>query len=310
MLTWPRSYHFGIIDMDNFEAELHAIALRCSSDFRVLRKMSRRGYCERPLGPYAKTGVIVDVETTGLEDWAEIIEVGLVKFAYTPAGVVLGTLGQRLAFNQPSKPIPPQITRLTGITDDMVHGRRLDIEALQSFVKDVDIVIAHNASFDRRHIEKVLPVFEDLPWACSQQQVPWSDQGIEGTKLFYLAYHFGFYFEAHRSIDDAYALLEILEQPLPRSGQTVLAELLEAVKRPSMRVYALGLPFVLKDEVRARGYRWSTGEDGRPRAWHRDVDVDGVNEELAFLDSLDRGETIEPLVLELDAYVRFSSRHG
>lgn len=296
--------------MDIFEAQLHAAALRGSKDFRVLRKLARREYCDRPLGPYAKTGLIVDIETTGLESWSEIIEIGMLKFVYTPAGVVLGTLGQRMALNQPSKPIPPHITRLTGISDEMVRGHRLDIEALQAFAKDVDVVIAHNAKFDRQHIEKVLPAFEDLPWACSQTEVPWSEEGIEGTKLFYIASRFGFFYDAHRSIDDAFAVLEILEQPLPRSGQTVLAELLEAVKRPSMRVYALGSPFTLKDELRARGYRWSTGEDGRPRAWHRDVEPEAVDEELAFLDGLDMGEVIEPLVLELDAFLRFSSRHG
>lgn len=296
--------------MDEFEAELHAAALRASSEFRVLRRLTRRGYCERPLGPWAKTGLIVDVETTGLEPWAEVIDVGLLKFGFSPDGLIMGTLGQRQAFNQPSQSIPPKITRLTGITDDIVRGHRLDTEALQAFAKGVDIVIAHNASFDRRHIEKILPVFEHLPWACSQTQLPWFEEGVEGTKLTYLMNHFGFFYDAHRSIDDAYALLEILEQPLPRSGRTVLAELLDAARRPSVRVYALGLPFDLKDEVRARGYRWSTGDDGKPRAWHRDLPADEVEAELAFLGGLDRGEVIEPLVLELDAYLRFSNRHG
>jgi len=296
--------------MDNLEAELHAAALRASPNFRVLRRLARRGYCERPLGPWAKTGLIVDVETTGLEPWAEVIEIGLLKFAFSPDGLIRGTLGQRQTFCQPSQPIPPKITRLTGISDDTVRGHRLDTEALQAFAKDVDIVIAHNAGFDRRHIEKVLPIFEHLPWACSQTQVSWSEEGIEGTKLAYLANRFGFFYEAHRSIDDAYALLEILEQPLPRSGRTVLAELLEAAERPSARIYALGLPFDLKDEARARGYRWSTGDDGQPRAWHREVSADEVEAELAFLNGLDRGELIEPLVLELDAFLRFSNRHA
>ena len=43
--------------MDSFEAELHAAALRSAKDFRVLRKLVRRNYCERPLGPWAKTGL-------------------------------------------------------------------------------------------------------------------------------------------------------------------------------------------------------------------------------------------------------------
>lgn len=294
--------------MDQFEAELHAAALRGSNEFRVLRKLKPRSYCERPLGPWARTGLIVDVETTGLEDWAQVIEIGLVKFAYSPAGTVIGSLGQRHAYNQPDMPIPANITRLTGISDDIVRGHRLDVEALQAFAEGVDIVIAHNASFDRRYIERLLPVFENLPWACSQTQIPWSDEGVESAKLDYIANRLGFFYSGHRSIDDAHALLEVVDQPLPRSGRIVLSVLLEASSRPTARVYALGLPFGLRDEVRARGYRWSTGDDGQPRAWHRDVQVDAVDAELTFLDSLDKGEVLEPLVVELDAYSRYSSR--
>jgi DNA polymerase-3 subunit epsilon len=299
--------------MDNFEAELHAIALRCSTEFRVLRKLGRREYCERPLAPRTKIGLIVDVETTGLDtgpDGDEIIEVGLIKFAYTPGGVILGVVGQYESFREPSQPIPALVTRLTGITNETVRGRRLDVAAIEAFAADVDIVIAHNAGFDRRFIERVCPVFATLPWACSQTQVKWFEEGMEGTKLFYLAYHNRFYYDGHRAIDDAFALLEILEQPLPESGQTPLAQLLDAVRQPSLRVYALGLPFDLKDRVRARGYRWSNGADGRPRAWHRDVSAAEVEAELAFLDDLDRGEVLEPLVMELDAYVRFSDRQA
>ena len=299
--------------MDTFEAELHAIALRCSTEFRVLRKLARREYCEKPLGPRTKIGLIVDVETTGLDtgpDGDEIIEVGLLKFAYTAGGVVLGVINQHTSFQQPNKPIPALVTRLTGITDDKVRGHRLDLAAIEAFAADVDIVVAHNAGFDRRFLERVCPVFAHLPWACSQTQVKWFEEGIEGTKLCYIAYHNRFYFDGHRALDDAYALLEILEHPLPESGQTPLAQLLDAVRRPKLRVYALGLPYELKDRVRARGYRWSSGTDGRPRAWHRDVTADEVEAELQFLEDLDCGDVLEPLVMEMDAYVRFSDRRA
>ncbi|WP_449410615.1 3'-5' exonuclease [Methylobacterium komagatae] len=299
--------------MDTFEAELHAIALRCSTEFRVLRKLARREYCEKPLGPRTKFGLIVDVETTGLDtgpDGDEIIEVGLLKFAYTAGGVVLGVVSQHTSFQQPRNPIPALVQRLTGITDDMVRGKRLNLRAIEACTADVDIVIAHNAGFDRRFLERACPVFAHLPWTCSQTQVKWFEEGIEGTKLCYIAYHNRFYYDGHRALDDAYALLEILEHPLPESGQTPLAQLLEAVRQPSLRVYALGLPFELKDRVRARGYRWSNGADGRPRAWHRDVRPDEVEGELQFLDGLDRGDVLEPLVMELDAYVRFSDRQA
>lgn len=45
---------------------------------------------------------------------------------------------------QPSVGIPADITRLTGITDDMVAGQAIDMSALATLVEPADIVIAHN----------------------------------------------------------------------------------------------------------------------------------------------------------------------
>ena len=46
------------------------------------------------------------------------------------------------------------------------------------------MVIAHNAGVDRNFIEKRLPVFADLPWGCSFQQVNWAAGGIGSGSAF------------------------------------------------------------------------------------------------------------------------------
>ena len=48
-------------------------------------------------------------------------------------------------------------------------------------------MIAHNASFDRRFLERFCAGFVTKPWACSMTQVAWAGEGYEGTKLGYLA---------------------------------------------------------------------------------------------------------------------------
>ena len=58
--------------------------------------------------------VCLDFETTGLEESAEIIEIGMVK-------VVDGQVTDRYnQLVQPRRPIPQSITLLTGIDEDMV----------------------------------------------------------------------------------------------------------------------------------------------------------------------------------------------
>ncbi|MFG4657081.1 3'-5' exonuclease, partial [Acinetobacter baumannii] len=84
--------------------------------------------------------------------------------------------------------------------------------------------------------------------------------------------------------------------------------LLEAAARPTAKVWALNAPFAVKDRLKERGYRWNVGEDGRPRAWHREIDPGQVDAECAFLDGLGFPDQIEPLVTEVYALIRFSDR--
>ncbi|WP_346659089.1 hypothetical protein [Bradyrhizobium sp. 163] len=69
----------------------------------------------------------------------------MVKFGYTPDGRIIDVRDTFSAFNEPSEPIPAEITALTGITDEMVAGHSIDEAAVNAFVDDsVVLVIAHN----------------------------------------------------------------------------------------------------------------------------------------------------------------------
>ncbi|MBP3584710.1 MAG: 3'-5' exonuclease [Peptococcaceae bacterium] len=101
--------------------------------------------------------VCVDTETTGLDDSAEIIEIGMVKVI---DGIVADRYSQLI---RPYRPIPEEITQLTGIDNDMVEHQPHwnDVEAaILDFIGDFTLV-AHNVSFDRsmieNHIGRVLP---------------------------------------------------------------------------------------------------------------------------------------------------------
>jgi DNA polymerase-3 subunit epsilon len=294
--------------MDPFEAECHAIALAASPDYKVLRKLSPRPFYEWPLPGEVKIGLLLDVETTGTDHNQDaVIELGMIRFAYTASGTVLGPLATFQGFRDPGRPIPAAVTNLTGITDAMVAGHVIEDSDIRDFIAGADLVIAHHADFDRKFCERLCAAFENLAWACSMSQIPWRSEGVEGTKLFYLAYQQAFWFEGHRALDDCYALLELLEMPLPRTHRITMAVLLENAFRETRKVWAIGAPFQVKDRLKARGYRWSSGHDGKYRAWHRDVAPGEVEEEIRFLEDLDC-EEIAPLVTMQDAYIRFSDR--
>jgi DNA polymerase III subunit epsilon len=96
-----------------------AEALIRSGEYRVLRRLVPREISDRPVDHICRTGIILDVETTGLDQQKDEI---MVKFDYLPDGRIADLRDVFTAFNEPSRPIPADVTTLTGITTEMVAG--------------------------------------------------------------------------------------------------------------------------------------------------------------------------------------------
>jgi DNA polymerase-3 subunit epsilon len=283
--------------------------LEQSGQYRVLRKL-RPGANVCADNPGQKSvGIVLDVETTGLDTRNdEIIELGMVKFAFSPQGALYEILGSFSAFQQPSKPIPAEITELTGITDEMVAGQSISAEAVANFVADASLIIAHNARFDRRMVERFWPEFVTKAWGCSASQVNWRAEGLAGSRLGYLLSDLGYFHNAHRAVDDCHAVIHVLTSPLPRTGKHGLDYLLQASAKPTMRIWAERAPFEQKDVLKARGYRWSDGSGGTRRAWWIDVPAEKYGDELAYLHTDIFGYEANLPVREISCYDRFSER--
>jgi DNA polymerase-3 subunit epsilon len=291
----------------NFEAM--AEALGQSPNFRILRRVVPRLRSEGKNGEVTKSGILLDLETTGLDAQSdEIIEIGMVKFDFTLDGKIVGLREVFSSFNEPSTPIPSEITDLTGITNELVKGHQIDQEAVSAFARDAVIIIAHNAGFDRKFAERYWPLFEHKAWGCSATEIDWRKHGFEGSRLGYLLQGAGFFHQAHRAVDDCHALLEILAFQLPSTGMPALAILLEKARKKTMRVWAESSPFDLKDILKRRGYRWSDGSDGRPKSWYIDIDEGIVEDEIAFLRSEIYLRDIDPPLQTFTAFNRFSIR--
>lgn len=94
--------------------------------------------------------VVVDIETTGLNDEDQIIEIGAVL-------VVNGKINSKFSvLIQCSNPIPDEISRLTGITSNDLEKNGISLEkALRQFLDFCgdDILVGHNIDFDMRFLQ-------------------------------------------------------------------------------------------------------------------------------------------------------------
>ena len=97
------------------------------------------------------TFIVFDLETTGLNPniGDSIIEIGAVK---VNNGKILDKYDELI---NPGIKLSEDIVRITGITDDMLNGKRSELEAIKDFMNWVgDLpMVAHNARFDMSFIE-------------------------------------------------------------------------------------------------------------------------------------------------------------
>lgn len=281
-----------------------------TGDYRVLRRLKPRPHVNPPDGTDTKLAIMLDLETTGLNpDKDEIIELAMVPFQFSNDGRIFEIHEAFDEFQQPSLgSIPEEITRITGITDDMVLGKSIDADKVAEVVGPAVVIIAHNAGFDRKFAEKAFDVFSTKAWACSMMQIPWKDELFEGMKLEYLLIKNGIFYDAHRAETDCHASIELLARPLPQSGNLALQVLLGNARSATIRIWAEGSPFDFKDDLKARGYRWNDGNNGKPKSWYRDVTEDDLSEELSYLRKDIYQREINVPVVKITAFDRFSVR--
>src|SRR6266852_5479889 len=119
----PRDLMVDLMLPEEIDLAAMAKTLAKSPDYRVLRRQMPRTEFASWEGQATKTGILLDVETTGLDTARdEVIELAMVKFTYLPDDRIARIMDVFSSFHEPQNPIPAEITDLTGITDEMVLG--------------------------------------------------------------------------------------------------------------------------------------------------------------------------------------------
>ena len=209
-------------DMRGMEPTLEQMALLAESgDYRITSRLKQRTEYHPADGLPKLVATVVDVETTGTNPGRDkIVELGICLFEYDrQSGRIYKVLGLWEWLEDPGFPISPEITNITGITDEMVAGRRIDDSAVHDLLDQVVLVIAHNADFDRRFLERRLPVFATKHWACSRSDIDWKAEGIRSSALEFIAYSLGFFNDQHRAANNCRATGHVLAQSLPEIGR-------------------------------------------------------------------------------------------
>lgn len=284
-----------------------ADTLNQSDQYRIITKYNKPEFYNLSADVPKKIGVFLDIETTGLsftED--KLIELGIVKFEYSADGRIFRILEEFSGYQDPHRDISAFITELTGISDDMVKGQEIDEPSVAKYLEDVDLIIAHNAKFDRSFFEITFPSIKPKAWVCSMYDVNWNSEKIESHKLEYIAYKYNFFYEGHRAIIDCLVGIHILSRQLYNSKQLVLKQLLDNAMQPRFKIWAQNASYEHKDLLRDRKYCWDTHPIEGFKAWSIEVTENQVEFEVNYLKTEIYNRQMNIPVEIFDAYSRFS----
>ena len=250
-------------------------------DVRILRRVATAKtfpLVAEPVGDIRRIA-IVDTETTGTDPLLdEIIDVAVIVVEVDELGQIVGVDRVGEALRDPGTPIPAIITKLTGITDQDVRGKTIDLDRLERLLASAAVRVAHSASFDIAFLENLMPGLVGAAWACSAGDVDWLANGFDGRKLGHLLMQMGLFNDAHRALADVVSLLHVLAHRCD-DGRTIMGQMLETAATPSLRIEAVGAPFEQRGLLKARGYKW----DPRNRVWWCEIGEDEQEAETLWL---------------------------
>ena len=162
-----------------------------------------------------KTFVVFDLETTGLNsspvsgNMDRIIEIGANK-------IVDGEITESFStFINPERKISEEITKLTGITEEMVANAPTYEEAMPDFYKFCygSILVGHNiVGFDFKFVDYYWSRLGYIFERKLIDTIPLSQNvlfGLSNYKLNTIADRFGITFNHHRAVDDALTTAKI-----------------------------------------------------------------------------------------------------
>lgn len=287
-------------DAASFEAALHLCASR--EDVRILRRVRPISelVTEGPsIGPTRRIA-IVDTETTSVDvQTAEVIEIAAAVVLVDETGEIRAIETALRGLRDPGIPIPVEVQRLTGISNDDVAGRALNVPRWEALLGDSDLIVAHNAAYDAPIVERLLPGIKGHAWACSMREIDWAAHAFDGAKLGHLLMQMGYFTTGHRADADVISLAHLLTHR-PDGVHPLIAELLARAAQPSLRIEATGAPFDKRHVLKARGYRW----DAREKVWWREI-AEAAHEAEALWLSRDAELRLTPRVRQLSWHTRY-----
>lgn len=255
--------------------------------------------------------LVIDIETTGLDvNSHELIGLAaMLVEVQKPTGCLIRVLERYDGLHEPAQELSSWAAGIVGYDRSALVGQRFDLQRINEMVQACDLVVAHNAYFDRAFVERVIPAFHSRPWVCSLHDIDWWDlQAQEAALVEKLALRLGHEMDSFMPMPTVEAMVHVLSSPLPVTKETGFSALIAASKGPFIK-------FVIPEsekKLKTVMLEYSIEYSEQDRAWST---VLWHEEALAFQDTLVDMAVFDRRVRafqvqEMDPLLRFSNAIG
>ena len=151
---------------------------------------------------------VVDTETSGTGPEDRILEFALVMMERCAhqTRIVWG----HSALHDGGPPSTPEAFAIHGITEEQRRGMIVP-QKMMDHLRDADMVVAHNASFDRTMLRRTATWTNELSWRCSVRQIKWRRENVSFVGLSSLLDRYKIHRNiGHRALDDALGLAKLM----------------------------------------------------------------------------------------------------
>lgn len=173
--------------------------------------------------------LFIDTETTGLNALKhQIVELTATLFSFNKkTGEVVNAAErtyhgfQQLDYQSKHQYMP------TGLSAKMLQGQAISTAVLKRLIDKADFLVAHNAPFDKKFVEKVVPHAAGSMWLDTMRGIPWKTLGFKSRALQDLLRANGIESgTAHRTTSDVSSSIKLLGSHSPLGGPSYMSMLL------------------------------------------------------------------------------------
>ena len=219
----------------------------------------------------AQTLLIIDTETSGLDpDAHHCLEIGAILFDIPSRQV----LAQMSCLFPVESNAAEAINRIPAAVTRLPQPWKPGLDYFQELLNAADLLVAHNAAFDRQWLGRGHLPATNLPWLCSMEDMRWPKEkqlrSRPSVRDLALAYEIPVW-AAHRALSDCIYLAEVFR----RCDQ--LEQLIERGLEPRSLMRAQ-VSYDDRQLAREAGFRWNDPVKG---AWTRRLSASEA-EELPF----------------------------